>query len=408
MRPATVTGTWGPQFDPGRCDLCGASETTTVLDVADRSLTSDLRLVERGMKKVRCTECGLVRSGDVIDPDELQRHYEEDYALWARAKSAEPIFFTDSGPRPRSDVFFSWIQDSLAQAGVESIAKVLEVGAGEGSLLARFAAHPGADIVHGLDLNPGATREAAKRGLVATTGSYRQVADCYDLIYAVAVLEHVPSPRDFIGHLGAHLTDRGVLVVCQPCQDRESNDIFLRDHLWHFSADHVTALAASWGLVERYREVGTDLVPDFSIHVFARTLDSPARAPVAIIGADRVEESIRRWRAVFAGVDTWLRAVGVPIAVWGLGHTFSLVCAYSALNSDDILIGVDDNPRRHDSAGFPFPVTVPEQLAAHPDRPPVLVTFRPGNGVLARLRASRLKYHYAVPTDQSRSPGGAV
>jgi len=374
------------------------------LEVADRSLTSDLRLVERGMKKVRCMECGLVRSGDVIDPEELQRHYEEDYVLWALAKSSEPVLFTASGGRQRSEIFFSWIRNGLERAGVTSIARVLEVGAGEGSLLARFAAHPDTAIVHGLDLNPNAARVAMGRGLEVSAGSYRHVVERYDLIYAVAVLEHVPSPRDFLAHLGSHLTDQGVLVVCQPCQDRQSNDIFFRDHLWHFSADHVTALAASCGLVDRHREVGSDLVPDFSLHVLAQSPDRAPRQPARIATADQVEESIRQWQAVFRGVDAWLGAVGPAIAVWGLGQTFSLIGAYSALQSGDVVVGVDDNPQRYAAAGYPFPVEVPEQLDGHSERPPVLVTFRPGHDVLARLRARRLEYHCAVPTVETNPP----
>jgi trans-aconitate methyltransferase len=84
----------------------------------------------------------------------------------------------------------------------------------------------------GLELSPGAAQAARRRGLSVDVGGFDALTGRHDLVYAVAVLEHLPSPRAFFARAAAALSDHGVLVVTQPAQDRPSSDVFFVDHLW--------------------------------------------------------------------------------------------------------------------------------------------------------------------------------
>jgi SAM-dependent methyltransferase len=387
-------------YDPGRCDLCGSDRAEVVLDLSAPSMTSDSRIVDAPLRKLDCADCGLVRNGFAFDTGSLRSHYGENYELALHA--AEPLVFADARARTRSELFFEWILEGIAAAGGCDLRTAVEIGCGEGSLLARVQENwPQANVV-GLDLSPAAVEVARTRGLDARVGGYYDADGSYDLVYSVAVIEHVPSPRDFLERLSGILSPGGLLVTAQPCQDVPGSDVFFNDHLWHFAGEHLRALAGEAGLGERARSLGGSGLEGFSLHVFAR--DGGGRARLARIRT-AVPESIRYWRAVFAATDAWLESRGNrPLAVWGVGQTFQLLRAYTALGDQPIALGIDDNPHRFVDV-YPFPVERLEgaEFQAVPD---ILLTFAASDSVAERLAARGLSCFspLAAPSTPRRSP----
>lgn len=370
-------------YDPSRCGLCGSTAAHVLVDRPGRAFTSDSRIVDGGLRKIACEACGLVRDGHPFDPAALRDHYHA-YTLAVDADAAEPIFFTADGPRPRSAVVANWIADSAEAVLGRAPSSVMEIGCGEGLVIERLRGRWPMAALAGVDLSPAAVALARARGVNAREGGSDSVDGAYDVIYAFAVLEHVPSPADFLASLRAHLAPGGVLVVAQPCQDRGSNDVFFCDHLHHFYSRHVGELGRRAGLVERLRRVGHDVIPDFSLHVFAERgtmIDEPAAAAVA-----GVPSTIARWEAIFGRVDAWLdQEPGAPVAVWGLGQTFQLWRAYTRLGDVGVAEGLDDNPARF-AGRVPFPVRTLDASAVKGAR--LLLTFAPGAPVVARLAAA--------------------
>lgn len=378
-------------YDPARCDLCGSSAATVVLDLPPPAMTSDGRMVAEGLHKLECAGCGLVRNGRGIDEQRLAAHYES-YQLGLAAAAGEPLFFTHQGVKPRSEVIFEWIASSVAAVTSVVPASVLEIGCGEGSLLARLAQAWPSSRVAGLDLSEASVAMATSRGLAAARGTYRDVQGRYDLIYSFAVIEHVPSPADFMARLRDHLSPAGLLLVAQPCQDRGSNDVFFVDHLHHFSSRHLSDYGRRAGLIERLATVGHPLIPDFSLHLFSR--QGEAAIPVPPGPPQDIRQVIAKWRAAFDRLDRWLDDTrGRPLAVWGLGQTFQMLRTYSRLRELSITIGIDDNAARFAGAQLAFPVSSLEAAALDDPRPVrVLLTFAPGPAAAARLRARGLDW----------------
>jgi hypothetical protein len=74
---------------------------------------------------------------------------------------------------------------------------------------------------------------AARRVGYDVTSDPRQIPDRdLDLIWSIAVLEHVASPSRF--------SRRGTLVLAVPTQDVPSTDLLFIDHLWHFHTPHMS------------------------------------------------------------------------------------------------------------------------------------------------------------------------
>ena len=372
------------------CDLCGSDIARPLLQVAGRSLTSDSRVVTLDIEKVECSRCGLIRSARPLDADALAAHYGDDYVLAAQADVAEPLLPAGGELVPRSRVFFDWITDALTAADKAEPGSIVEIGCGEGRLLGRMAGAWPAARVRGLDLSKAAVGAARRRGLRVEVGGFDDLAGDHDLVYAVAVLEHLPSPREFFARAAEALTDGGALVVTQPAQDHPSSDIFFVDHLWHFASAHVEALAATARLVPA-AVVPNPAVPTFSLHVFVRG-DARVDAQTWPVG-HAARQAVDDWHARFGRLDAWLKARdGRPLAVWGVGQTFDLLRAYTRLGSAQIAAGIEDNLARFPAGSRPFPVVSLDTAAATLDAPDVLLTFAPPPRVEQRLEEARLAF----------------
>jgi trans-aconitate methyltransferase len=357
-------------------------------------MTSDDRIINSGLKKIECLNCKLIRNGYPFSSDELKVHYETKYQLAQRATLSEPLFFTEKGSVPRSKVVFDWILQSLSEVGFSIPKSILELGCGEGSLLWHFAHYWKDCAVHGIDMNGDSVKKARARGLDVRKGGYRDISGYYDLIFSFAVIEHIPSPSDFISVLKSHLKPNGLLLVAQPCQDSGSTDIYFSDHLWHFFSDHITELGKREGLLEVLRSTSNEHVRNFSLHIFQRGTQHD-KAKETVTSELSIDQTIAKWNKIFEGINKWLnKNEKRKLAVWGVGQTFTLFYVYTSLKDCSISMAFDDNPERYVQNGFPFPVIrfgfrpieADHELA-------VLLTFKPISAVVQKLRESSISYY---------------
>jgi len=343
-------------------------------------MTSDSRIVPRQLKKIRCTNCSLVRDGVEFRAEALTKHYGTSYQLNTTESGEEHIFFTPSGPVPRSRFIHDWI----VQINPNISGKVLEVGCGQGSVLERLAATFPQSSFSGIDLSAEAVHRADQKDLNVTIGGSQDITGRYDTIIAFGVLEHVPSPTGFLNDLREHLNNEGEVIVGQPMQDVSSYDLFFVDHLHHFTTDHVRAFGQKVGLEQIAVLAGSALVPNFSLHRFRKSqIHQPEMDPEPA----RSLPSVAEYLAAFRRVDDFLGR-HQRIAVFGTGEVFSLLYAYTDLPDAEIVCGLDDNPDRRNSNHWPFPVITPEE-APRLSVSDVLLSVNPryNDSVTKRLRA---------------------
>jgi 2-polyprenyl-3-methyl-5-hydroxy-6-metoxy-1,4-benzoquinol methylase len=341
-------------YDPAICDLCACREFRVIASVdTARGMTSDSRILPRSLNKIICQNCGLVRNGNTFAATDLEEHYGNFYQLNTNESGEEHVFYTASGPIPRSQLIHDWIlQIKPAMSG-----RVLEVGCGQGSVLERVAASFPSAKFSGIDLNETAVTRATRKGLDVDVASSRDISGYYDTIIAFGVLEHVAHPTAFLQDLRAHLSEGGDLVIGQPMQDAPGYDLFFVDHLHHFTMEHVRALGAKVGLEQSQVIAGCALVPNFSLHrlhrVERQNLSVSFQNPLSL-------ESVKQYFAAFTRIDNVLHE-HPKIAVFGTGEVFALMYAYSNLAHADIICGLDDNRDRRENHHWPFPVILPDK-----------------------------------------------
>ena len=324
-------------------------------------MNSDRKAIRRDLKKYVCLHCGLVRSGENMGGQDLQKYYTHDYKLNLRP---EHYFYTHEGPISRSKILCDWISTMGIQVWNKA-SHCLEVGAGAGMLLQEFVHRFPGIVFDGTEFSTEATVLAQKRGLSVHQGGLKDLGDRkFDIIYSIGVIEHVPSPSEFLKEIHKHLVPGGWLFLCQPTQDVQSYDLFFFDHLHHFGTEHLRQYAVKCGFRERNLVVGHKWIPNFSLHLWQATEPQECFRWVGHPGYTTCKSTAQTIVSDMARLDRMLvdfEAKNKRVAIFGPGEVYWLAFAYSKLGNFPVVCGLDDRPNNPEFARLKFPVVVPEE-----------------------------------------------
>jgi 2-polyprenyl-3-methyl-5-hydroxy-6-metoxy-1,4-benzoquinol methylase len=186
------------------CDLCGSSEARLVMQKRGR-------LWDRTFSIVRCVECGLVYVNPRIAADQIASLYDEAYHRGdGFDRSHDHTHNDDENPTHVATIARVVATLDTALAGFRG-ARVLDIGCGTGTLLARLQ-DAGAEA-EGVELSACARARCAQRELSVVGDSIDDAhlpAAAYDAITATEVIEHVISPKAFLNRVRELLKPGGV------------------------------------------------------------------------------------------------------------------------------------------------------------------------------------------------------
>ncbi len=363
MAGERIASAGGGGFNADVCDLCGSGQYDVLIDLSrSRAMRSDREVVPVALQKRACRRCGLVRSGYALSEAGVARYYAEHYALGARG---EHYFYTPEGPVARSAVFATWLVSLTGAEVWHGHKRCLEVGANAGLLLRELSGRFPAVVFEGVEPSGDAAALARAQGLAVREGALAEAgAADYDLAYAVAVIEHVPSPTDWLRRIRRQLRPGGWFLLSQPIQDVASYDVLFVDHLHHFGSAHLRRYAGKCGFREEAAAIGHPLMPNFSAHAW-RVVDAADNAgwsgPPAALASAAAARSVLRDLARLDERLAGLAARRRRVAVFGLGEVYWLARAYSGLGEFPVVCGLDDAPDRPEYARLGFPVVKPEE-----------------------------------------------
>jgi 2-polyprenyl-3-methyl-5-hydroxy-6-metoxy-1,4-benzoquinol methylase len=354
-------------YKPEVCDLCRSTKYSVLLELKTESaLRSDRRIVNCNLEKYVCDKCGLVRNGQSFSSQSLEDYYSDEYRL--SEQTDEYFFHTPQGPISRSSLFCDWMFSLSGTPVWQKASRCLEVGAGSGLLLKEVSQRIPNATCEGVELNWDAVDLARQRGIFVHQAAPADLAaEQYDVVYSIAVLEHVPSPTKFLRELRRLLKPGGQLFLCQPTQDVPSYDLFFIDHLHHFAKKHLRRYARKTGFHEQGVWVGHPWMPNFSLHLW-QAVESDAEfrweglpAHTKCVAASRaIVSDMTHLDRLMARLTKRRRRV----AVFGLNEVYSLACAYSNLGNLPVVCGLDDDPDKPEYTALDFPVLKPEDCLA--------------------------------------------
>lgn len=211
------------------CPLCGPAEGRTWKR-------------DRGFAAVACRSCGLRLTWPPPSAEALERFYTQADYYEARGMGA--------------DAAAPWLERVRGiLATVPGVRSVLDVGAGQGHLVAALRSLSlAADGVEPLASGRAAAQRLHGISLLEHVPSVGQ-AD-YDLITLIHALEHVRAPLDLLAKLGGLLGERGVIFIevphagsveyLRPSRRREL--LALPGHLFHFTPESLARIVERAGL----------------------------------------------------------------------------------------------------------------------------------------------------------------
>ena len=248
------------------------------------------------MKKIQCCKCGLVSSESFLNSEKIEKNYKINYS-YNIGQHGDIFFFTPSGAQDRSSHVFDWISDIIPKKEMVRMKTIVEVGCGEGNLLAKFYYHFPDKKIIGLELNENAIRIGRKRGL-----DIRRLDESHgikaDLVISYAVIEHTLSPKKFLKSLCDLLNPGGLIITGQPHQDKPYYDVFFVDH-HHFSTKHIQDLARQANLVQIKKSIGAWPIDSFSLHLFRLAYKKLQYQP--IFRNTQIKISIKYYKKYFIG-----------------------------------------------------------------------------------------------------------
>lgn len=273
--------------------------------------------------RLRRHPLGFLEAVDRPSPEELGAYYADTYyqagqGSFRRSYSDEELHVIRLRVRQRA-------ARAIALLGHDRPGALLDVGCGEGFVLAEFA-RSGWDVV-GMDFSTAGVEamnpEMADR---VTQGDVFDLLDAavasgrtYDLIWLGNVLEHVLDPVALLGALRRLVGPGGLLVATVPNDGSAYQEALLEtgavdrrfwiaipDHMSYFTADTLrgTAAATGWDTLDILGDFPIDL---FLAHPGSNYVVDPARGPgahgarlrlEAVIGAAGTEAANRFYSAL--------------------------------------------------------------------------------------------------------------
>lgn len=200
----------------------------------------------------RCGGCGLLFNSPRLDDVELSKLYGRNYYFFQRRDAKELMRIVPMIARTAA-----LVADQVHDK------RCLDIGCGRGYLPAVMQAL-GWDA-RGVEISSDAAEYATQRfGLDVFTGTIEQYAaspdvQTFPLVTAIDVVEHVPSPRDFVAAAARVVEPRGWLIIDTPNGAARNIDVkgvqwkgFNPFHIYLFTIPSLTKLLADFGFtVER-------------------------------------------------------------------------------------------------------------------------------------------------------------
>ena len=235
------------------CPVCSGVEWSNL-----RRYQSSIRVVPQGLTRprnmsvsiARCNSCRLEFNLDLLTGVDFSELYVEDQLY----SHTDYVYQNELYPKYSVDTIDE-ILNFVTQPG-----RLMEIGFLNTDLLARFS-KLGWDTL-GVDLDPQAVEKARAQGFDAyATDISGPVLDGekFDLIFAIAVLEHIEDPRKFVSRISELLRPGGVALFQLPnpvslnkwvsSHSPHGWDMYLEPgHVYHYKQRHLETLFENAGL----------------------------------------------------------------------------------------------------------------------------------------------------------------
>lgn len=322
------------------------------------SVTSDSRFLPSPVETRLNLQTGLIENSSGARG--LERvFYSNSYDLHGDDDDLEFQVYGDEGSRGIDEAIVRFVSSGLD--GSPRPGAILDVGCGKGLLLRELSSmYPEASI-HGVEPNHRAVERARRivpevpiwQGMLEETPVVAK-GHQYDLVLIHGVLEHVPSPLDFLNTIICLMEDSGHLFVGVPNFETNVADLLTYDHLTRFTPQSIIQAFSSVGLEVVFAQHSSEAVPMWFLVRKARSaresvisFDSLVGHSLEIATSNSVALAMQLSQLQTASLRCLFQ--DVPLKVFGTGTLLVYAHGDERLPRDLCLEVFDDNPAQHGS-----------------------------------------------------------
>jgi SAM-dependent methyltransferase len=341
---------------------------------------------------VICTSCALGYVSPRPSSAWFSSFYQKEYwplYLGSKFRDADDMY-----ERDRSDERARQILDQVFAHLPEAPRSCLDVGCGQGALLADLRRREPAARLFGIEPSEdGAVYTRHRHGLDVWCGDLdafvaRRPAERYSLLTAIHVLEHTLQPNRFLRHLRALVERDGYVYVEVPdllSPIWQSVGYFHIAHTLYWSEESLVAALERHGFETVACIRGASDQWPWAVGVLARAEGhAPRRRPT--VDVDQIVAQVRRQfdagaatepaaaplsddqRRVAALLRRWVLN-DRPVHVWGAGSLARAVLGLMHGGESRVVGVVDSDSRKWDTRFCDVPVSGPATLAHDPGSP---------------------------------------
>jgi 2-polyprenyl-3-methyl-5-hydroxy-6-metoxy-1,4-benzoquinol methylase len=361
------------------CPICNSAQRRFLYH--QRFLEPDGSGFMGGYVVCACKACGFTYADGVPPQQTLDDHYRQ------RSKYEHADKAGRESPEDRAR--FEEAADTLERIFPNPNIKILEVGASTGGFLAVMKER-GYDRLLGLDPSPACAQTARRlydvRVEVGALGDISHEEAPFDLIVALAVLEHIRDLRSFLEILLSPLGPGGALFVQVPDAGRFTDyagapfQEFSTEHINYFSEVSLKNLLARAGMGQQFvertcvKESHGAITPVLNA-LFHRCSEEPSSLEPDAVSAPALTSYIERSQSIDVHLRPLLTAVAAQsrsILVWGAGTHTQRLLAEGGLEGINIAAYVDSNPHLQGRTLGGKPILRPGALKGRPE--PILIS----------------------------------
>lgn len=213
-----------------KCNFCD-NEVSIYLDLSDIpfSVTSDSRIINKGITLYKCKNCFLIQKKSSI---EEQKDYFEEFISHNLTEGQEQVKFINNVPYPRSELIIKALKKQLNDKG-----SLLDIGTGNGSFIKSFKKYyPNYDFF-AQDIQNNSSNIICN--LIKKENFFlcdlNKIKNQFDLISLIHVLGHIPDIKSFLCDLKKLLKQDSQIIIQTPDLERSFFDVTIIDQISHFT-----------------------------------------------------------------------------------------------------------------------------------------------------------------------------
>lgn len=377
-----------------KCPICKSDKYEPVQQELDKSITSDSYMINKKISNHICIKCGNVfnESGS---RDSIASFYSDSYKLMDQSSEAETKFFSEQNSISHSKMMVNLLLENIF---LQDKGNVIDIGCGKGNFLFEFSMIKPEWNVTGIEISKNAIIHARKKlpNADLREGLFKNDLDKkFDLVVALNVLEHLEQPIDFLKDISSILGENGFVLLDVPNFKVNPVDLFVFDHLIHFTKETLENLLTLSGLKIVKIIENTNRVPLFVICKKSKKREEFLNhySMMKNLVSDHIQFN-DSMLSIYEEADKKYEKIGV----FGLGLMVWVGIQNSKLQKKKIVNIFDENEFLINKRIMDIEVRHPDHLSSYPDLP-LIFSLSPCYFDMVIQKISSFKVHTLFPKD---------